>query len=311
MREVYRLASPRAGTALRRVTIGPVSAPRLFCFGLGFTALALARQVRELGWSVAGTSRPGSRLEELRGAGWEVHVWGPGSPLAPEALGGATHVLSSVPPAAGVDPVLAAHGGDLRSARWVGYLSATSVYGDQGGSWVEAATTPCRPTGARGRERLAAEQAWSALAGRGMAVHVFRLAGLYGPGRSALDRVRAGDARRVVKPGLLFSRVHVDDAASALRASALDPRPGAIYDVADDEPAPPEDVVTHACALLGVTPPPAERWDEVAATLSPALAAFYADSKRVSARRLREELGWRPRYPDYRAGLAALLADGH
>lgn len=287
-----------------------MSAPRLFCFGLGFTALALARQVRELGWSVVGTSRPGPRLESLRADGWEVHAWGPQAALAPGALRGATHVLSSVPPQAGADPVLTGHADDLRDARWVGYLSATSVYGDQGGAWVEAATTPCRPSGPRGRERLAAEQGWSALADRGVAAHVFRLAGLYGPGRSALDRVRAGDARRIVKPGLVFSRVHVEDAARALLASALAPRPGAIYDLADDEPAPPEDVVTHACALLGVTPPAPESWDAVAETLSPALAAFYADSKRVSNRRLREELGWRPLYPDYRAGLAALLGAG-
>lgn len=292
-----------------------MSGPRLFCFGLGYTAQALARRARDLGWQVAGTARPGPRLDALRAAGWEVHPFGPDAPLPASALAGATHVLSSAPPAAGQDPVLGAHADDLRrlareGLRWAGYLSATSVYGDHHGAWVAAGRSACRPSGPRGRERLAAEEGWRALAGEGspVPVHVFRLAGLYGPGRSALDRVRAGDARRVVKPGLVFSRVHVEDAAAALLLSALAPRPGAIYDLADDEPAPPQDVTAFACALLGVEPPPLEPWDP--ARLSPPLREFYADSKRVESWRARVELGWRPEWPDYRAGLRALLAAG-
>lgn len=283
-----------------------MDAPHLLCLGLGYTALALARRARALGWRVRGTSRPGPRLEELRAAGWEVLPCGPGAPLDPGALEGVTHLLDSIPPEGSLlrqlGPLLRARGAGLR---WVGYLSATSVYGDQGGARVEAATTPCRPAGARGQARLAAEQAWQALL-PAVPVHVFRLAGLYGPGRSALDRVRAGEARRVVRPGLQFSRIHVEDAAAALLASCLAPRPGAVYDLADDEPAPPEDVVSFACQLLGVAPPPLEPWDE--ARLSPALREFYAESKRVSNRRARDELGWRPVYPDYRVGLRALLA---
>lgn len=282
-----------------------MDAPHLLCLGLGYTALALARRARALGWRVRGTSRPGPRLEELRAAGWEVLPCGHGAPLDPAALEGVTHLLDSIPPEGSlleqVRPLLA--GADR--LRWVGYLSATSVYGDQGGAWVEAGTTPCRPTGARGQARLAAEQAWRALL-PGVPVHVFRLAGIYGPGRSALDRVRAGEARRVVRPGLVFSRIHVEDAAAALLASCLAPRPGAVYDLADDEPAPPQDVVAFACELLGVTPPPLEPWDE--ARLSPALREFYAESKRVSNRRAKQELGWRPVWPDYRAGLRTLLA---
>lgn len=282
-----------------------MDAPHLLCLGLGYTAQALARRGRALGWRVRGTCRPGPQEGALRAQGWEVLPCGQGAALPPDALEGVTHLLDSIPPEGSlleqVRPLLAG----AERLRWVGYLSATSVYGDQGGAWVEAGTTPCRPTGGRGQTRLAAEQAWQALL-PAVPVHVFRLAGIYGPGRSALDRVRAGEARRVAKPGLVFSRIHVEDAATALLASCLSPRPGAIYDLADDEPAPPEDVVTCACELLGVTPPPLELWSE--ARLSPPLREFYADSKRVSNRRAKEELGWRPAWPDYRAGLRALLA---
>ena len=194
-----------------------------------------------------------------------------------------------------------------RGLEWIGYLSTTGVYGDTGGAWVDETATPA-PTGARGRRRLAAENAWLAFGERhGLAVHVFRLAGIYGPGRNALATVRRGAAKRIDKPGHVFSRIHVADIAQVLAASIAKPNPGAIYNVCDDEPAPAADVVAHACALLGVAPPPLTPLDE--ADLSPMARSFYADNRRVSNARIKNELGVALRFPDYRAGLASLLAE--
>jgi nucleoside-diphosphate-sugar epimerase len=189
--------------------------------------------------------------------------------------------------------------------RWIGYLSTTGVYGDRAGGWVDE-EAPLIPTGERGRRRVAAEARWLDLVRRhGSLVHIFRLAGIYGPGRNALDTVRAGRAQRIVKPGQIFSRIHVADIAQVLRASMAKPEPGAIYNVCDDDPAPPADVVAFACDLLGVPCPPPVPFDE--AKLSQMALSFYADSKRVSNRRIKEELGVRLLYPSYRDGLAALL----
>jgi nucleoside-diphosphate-sugar epimerase len=209
-----------------------------------------------------------------------------------------------VPPDEAGDPVLGRHAGDLAQLApdWVGYLSTTGVYGDRAGGWVDE-TAALAPVGERGRRRIAAEAGWHAL---GLKLHVFRLAGIYGPGRSALDTVRAGTARRIVKPGQWFSRIHVEDLAAVLAASIARPNPGAVYNVCDDEPAPPQDVIEHACRLLGRAPPPAIPFDQ--AVLSPMARSFYDESKRVSNARIKTELGVRLRYPDYRAGLAALLA---
>jgi nucleoside-diphosphate-sugar epimerase len=264
--------------------VGESKAGRLFCFGLGYTAQALARLLEPEGWTVAAAQRD--------------------RPLDPARLAEATHVLSSVPPNEQGDPVLAAHAAELArlaGVRWVGYLSTTGVYGDHGGGWVDE-TTPENPIGERGRRRVEAERGWRALP---LPVHVFRLAGIYGPGRSQLDALRAGTAKRIAKPGQVFSRIHVDDIASALRLSMAKPQPGAIYNLADDEPAPPQDVVAYAAELLGVAPPPPIPFAE--AELSPMAASFYAESKRVSNARIKRELGWRPRYPSYREGLRALL----
>ena len=282
----------------------------LFCFGLGYTAGFLARAVRSEGWRVAGTSRDEASLKRLAGEGFAMHLLAPGRPLAESAaaLAGATHILASVPPDEGGDPVLAAHADDLgaRSGlEWLGYLSTTGVYGDRGGGWVDE-TDALTPTGERGRRRVAAEAQWLALGReRGLPIHIFRLAGIYGPGRSALDTVREGRAQRIDKPGQVFSRIHVADIAQVLRASMAHPRPGAIYNVCDDDPAPPEAVIAYACALLGVTPPPLIPFD--AAKLSPMAQSFYDDNKRVSNRRIKEELGVRLRYPSYRDGLKDLL----
>jgi nucleoside-diphosphate-sugar epimerase len=287
------------------------AAPTLFCFGLGYTAGFLARALAAEGWRIAGTSRDTEASARLAARGFDMHLFAPDQLLAAPAvaaLASATHLLSSVPPDTAGDPVRAAHGADiaaLKQLRWVGYLSTTGVYGDRGGDWVDE-NSPLMPSGERGRGRLAAEAAWLDLHRRhGVPVHVFRLAGIYGPGRSALDTVREGRARRIDKPGQVFSRIHVADIVATLRASMARPDPGAAYNVCDDDPAPPEAVIAHACALLGVAPPPLVPFD--AAELSPMARSFYDDNKRVSNRRIKQELGVQLRYPSYKEGLKALL----
>jgi len=285
--------------------------PTLFCFGLGYAAGFLARALAAEGWRIAGTSRDAEACTRLAAQGFDMHLFAPDQLLAAPAvaaLASATHLLSSVPPDAAGDPVLAAHGADiaaLKRLRWVGYLSTTGVYGDRGGGWVDE-NSALMPSGERGRRRLAAEAAWLDLWRRhGLPVHVFRLAGIYGAGRSALDTVREGRGRRIDKPGQVFSRIHVADIAATLRASMVRPDPGAAYNVCDDDPAPPEAVIAHACALLGIAPPPLVPFD--AAELSPIARSFYDDNKRVSNRRIKQELGVRLRYPSYKEGLRALL----
>jgi nucleoside-diphosphate-sugar epimerase len=224
-------------------------------------------------------------------------------------LQGVTHILVSVPPDAGGDPVLDRHGDDLAALptlAWLGYLSTTGVYGDRGGDWVDE-TSPLLPTGERGRRRVAAETAWLELwRRRCVPVHIFRLAAIYGPGRSPFAALRAGTARRIDKPGQLFSRIHVEDLARVLRASIARPRPGAVYNVCDDMPAAPEAVMAHAAALLGIAPPPLVPFAD--AGLSPMALSFYDDNKRVRNALIKTELGIALRFPDYRTGLAAILA---
>lgn len=290
--------------------------PRLFCFGLGYCATALARRLIGRGWSVAGTRRSGDNRGDLPAQNVTTHIFDRGRPLddPAAALAGTTHLLVSVPPDDDAerhgDVVLDLHGGDivaLPDLTWVGYLSTTGVYGDRGGALVDEFAA-LRPSGERGQRRVAAEAGWLGLHERHrLPVHVFRLAGIYGPGRSALDTVRAGRAHRVVKPGQVFSRIHIDDIVQVLEASIARPNPGAVYNVCDDDPAPPQDVIAHACALLGVTPPPEIPIEQ--ARLSPMALSFYADNKRVDNSRIKHELGVRLRYPSYRDGLAALLAE--
>lgn len=290
----------------------PARANRLFCFGLGYSALVLARRLIEKRWRVAGTCRSPEKAAALAAIGIEPFLFDRGRPLADPAaaLAGTTHLLSSVPPDASGDPVLDHHGNDLvrlEGVRWTGYLSTTGVYGDRKGEWVDEKGA-LHPVGPRGKARVAAEEGWMALARVGHQVHVFRLAGIYGPGRSALDTVREGRARRVVKPGQVFSRIHVDDIASVLEASIAKPDAGAVYNVCDDEPAPPQDVIAYACALLGVPAPPEIPYAEAEKSMGEMARSFYAESKRVSNRRIKDELGVRLAYPDYREGLKALLA---
>lgn len=290
-------------------------ANRLFCFGLGYSAQRLARALMAEGWTVGGTCRTAERQVELARDGIDAFLFDRDHRLgvARTALGSATHVLSSAPPDAEGDSVLDIYGARLAAAggfHWIGYLSTTGVYGDTGGASVDE-TAPLAPTSARARRRVDAESAWRDLwPAHGVPVHVFRLAGIYGPGRSALDQVRAGTARRIDRPGHAFSRIHVDDISTVLRASIARPDPGAVYNVCDDEAAPAADVVTLACELLGVAPPPLVPFEEAAANMSPMALSFWRDNRRVDNRRVKEELGVRLRYPDYRTGLKAILAEG-
>jgi len=281
-----------------------MTAGTLLSLGHGYSAQALARLLVPQGWRVMGTLRDPARADDLRRAGVEPLIW-PLETLAP-ALSRATHILSSVAPGPGGDPVLARHAAELAAARplWVGYLSTTGVYGDHGGGWVDEAT-PLTPSTERGRARVQAEAAWAAL---GLPLHIFRLAGIYGPGRGPFEKVRQGTARRIVKPGQVFSRIHVEDIAQVLAASIARPDPGAVYNVCDDDPAPPEDVIAHAAQLLGLPVPPAESWES--AEMTPMARSFYAESKKVRNDRIKRDLGVRLIFPDYRAGLAALLAGG-
>ncbi len=280
----------------------------LLSIGHGYSAAALARRLVPLGWRVMGTTRSAETAERVRAAGVEPLLW----PLAdPEgALAAADHLLSSIAPEIGGDPALDALG-PLIAARapalkWAGYLSTVGVYGDRGGAWVDE-DAPLAPATERGLARVAAERAWLRLGEEhGLPLHVFRLAGIYGPGRGPFEKLRRGTAQRVVKPGQVFSRIHPDDIAQTLLASMAHPNPGRIYNVCDDEPAPPQDVIAHAARLLNLPPPP--EVDYETADLSPMARSFYAESKRVSNRRLRGELGVTLLYPTYREGLAAVLA---
>jgi hypothetical protein len=285
------------------------STPHLFCFGLGYSALALAGMLAGEGWRVTGTCRNAEKAAALRALGFAVERFERGRPLPSAAMTGATHMLVSAPPDAIGDPVLDCHGDDIAAPPglcWLGYLSTTGVYGDRGGGWVDE-TAELRPSGERGRRRVMAETGWLDLwRRRGVPVHIFRLAAIYGPGRSPFDALRAGTARRIDKPGQVFSRIHVDDLVRALCASMSQPRPGARYNLCDDDPAAPEAVVAYAAALLGVQAPPVVPL--AAAGLSSMALSFYDDNKRVRNALIKSELGVVLRYPDYRAGLAAILA---
>lgn len=287
--------------------------PRLFCFGFGYSARALAERLLAKGWRVAGTTRDPAKVAELETAGIESRLFDRDRPLDDPggALAGVTHLLSSVPPDARGDSVLDLHGADIAACGdlvWMGYLSTTGIYGDRQGDWVDEDSEP-RPTGERGRRRLAAEVAWGGLwRDHGVPLHLFRLSGIYGPGRNALAKVRAGTAVRIAKPELAFSRIHVADLAAVLEASMARPNPGRIYNVSDDRPAPPAEVIAHACELLGRAAPPPVPLET--AELSPLARDFYRDNKRVRNRRIKEELSVTLAYPDYKAGLRALHAAG-
>lgn len=280
----------------------------LLSFGHGYSARALSALLMGDGdWHVIGTTRSADKAQTLRDEGVQPIIW-PGDDMRP-ALEAATHLLISAGPGEGGDPVLAALREDIaRGAprlEWAGYLSTTGVYGDHQGGWVDE-TTPLNPSTRRGHLRETAEAAWQAIPG--LPLHIFRLAGIYGPGRGPFAKVRAGTARRIIKPNQVFSRTHVEDIAQVLAASIRQPNPGAIYNVCDDDPAPPQDVIGFAAELLGLPLPEAKPFDE--AEMSPMARSFYAESKRVSNDRIKNDLGVTLRYPSYRDGLRAMVADG-
>lgn len=284
---------------------------RLFVFGIGYTAQAF---IRSRDWTrVAGTVRQTDKAARLNERGIRAYALSElaDAPALEADIRSAEAILVSAPPDADGDPTLSRFRDAIAAApnlAWIGYLSTTGVYGDRGGDWVDE-TTPATPQSDQSRRRLAAEQAWLAFGQEtGKPVHVFRLTGIYGPGRNALANLARGAAQRILKPGQVFNRIHVDDIAATLLASLRRPRPGAVYNVSDDEPAPPQDVVAYAAALLGVEPPPEIPFET--AEMSPMARSFYAENKRIANRLIREELGVMLRYPTYREGIAALHASG-
>lgn len=283
----------------------------LLCFGLGLSGKALAARLAAKGWQVTGTSRSPAGAAAIDALGYRGLVFDGTAPLPHSAFDGVSHVLDSASPDGSGDPVLRQHRDDLielaPGIAWLGYLSTTGVYGNHHGGWVSE-DSPLTPDTERGALRLAAETAWLDLhTHHHLPVHLFRLAGIYGPTRNQLLAVANGSARRIIKPGQVFSRIHVEDIAGVLEASMARPNAGAAYNVCDDEPCPPQDVVAHAAELLGLPVPPAIPFAE--ADLPPMARSFYADSKRVCNGLIKRELGVRLRYPTYRHGLAALLAD--
>lgn len=286
---------------------------KLVILGLGYSAGFFARAALAKGWEVVGTVRSAEKAGELSRQGIPTLVFGgfAVSSRVAAAITEADAVLVSAQPGEEGDPVLAAMSGALAAApnlRWIGYLSTIGVYGDHGGAWIDEAAE-CRPTSARSKLRLATDEAWLGFGGTtGKAVQIFRLAGIYGPGRNAIVNLREGVARRLVKPGQVFNRIHVDDIAGVLLASLERPRGGAVYNVTDDEPAPPQDVVSYAAELIGVAPPPEQPFDP--AKLSPMAASFYGENKRVSNALVKRELAYAFRHPTYREALRALAAAG-
>lgn len=278
---------------------------KLFCFGYGFSARTLAPQLRQRGFSIAATERSaGSLPGNVAGVAFDASA-----ALPDGALDGVTHIVASIPPDDDGDPVLRhAHRQIVacQTLQWVAYLSTTGVYGDRQGGWVDE-TGELKPAGRRGERRVLAERQWLDLqAETEAAVQIFRLAGIYGPGRNGFRALREGTARRVIRAGQVFSRIHVEDIARTLLASIDRPRRAGIYNVCDDEPAPPQDVVAFAANLLDMPVPPDTPFED--ANLSPMGRSFYGESKRVSNALIKSELGVKLQYPDYRAGLRAILA---
>lgn len=285
----------------------------LFVFGLGFSGRTFAERRIARGDHMSGTVRSRDKAHALSAAGIAAHVFGPdgGDSTIDADLAASDALLISVPPGMSSDPVLKSYAAQIAAApnlRWIGYLSTIGVYGDHGGAWIDE-QTPTTPTHVRSIERADAEQAWLAFGNtNNIPVHVFRLAGIYGPGQSQLVQLARGTGRRIIKPGQVFNRIHVEDIARVLDASLERPRAGAIYNVTDNEPAPPQDVVTFAASLCGVEPPPEISLDD--AGLTEMGRSFYAESKRVRNDLLRTELGVTLAYPTYREGLTALRAAG-
>ncbi len=296
-----------------QLTVPAMTDSHIFIFGAGYTARFWARACLRRGWRVSGTTRSVEKAEALAQEGIHPLLFDEDSPSPSlrEALRSASHLLISAGPDASGDPTLRLYRADIeaiaRRLKWVGYLSTVGVYGDHNGAWIDE-TAPVAATSKRAAWRIQAEQAWLELHGRRqLPLHIFRLAGIYGPGRSPLQKLRAGTSRRIVKPGQVFNRIHVADIATTLDASIKRPNPGRIYNVTDGNPAPPQDVIVHAAELLGIAPPPA--LDFATAEMTPMARSFYSGNRRIANARIREELGVELAYPTYQEGLAAILAE--
>ncbi len=277
----------------------------LFCFGLGYSAKFLANQLVNKGWTVAGTARTQLGVKALVKLGYNglQYTGLERSELITEALESASHILVSASPAANGDPVLAHHLNDLNPAklRWIGYLSTVGVYGNWDGAWVDE-TNETRPVSQRSCYRVEAENKWLEVCNMyNLPTHIFRLAGIYGPGRNAFIKLQNGTARRIVKPGQVFNRIHVQDIAAVLEASIRKPSPGSIYNVADDKPCPPQEVVAYASELLNMEPPPLVSFEK--ADLSPMGRSFYGENKRVSNSKIKSDLGVSLKFPTFKEGL--------
>ncbi len=271
----------------------------LFCFGPGFSLKVLARQLLNNDWSVSGTYREADGAENLAALGIDPIPFN----AADAAMESATAIISAVPPSAEGDPVLARYGDQLANISkqaWIGYLSTTGVYGDTGGALVDEASA-LNPSNDRSQWRATCEQGWLSVS-----AHIFRLSGIYGQGRSSVDRLRLGLARRIDNPGHLFSRIHVDDIAQTLIASINQPSPGQIYNLCDDEAAEQQVVEAYAAELLGIEPPPLVPFDEAIREMSPIAKTFWQDNRRVDNTRIKNELGVKLIYPTYREGLTAI-----
>ncbi len=282
---------------------------KLLCLGFGYTARALSRRLRRDGWRVAGTARTPETARALEGSDVDVVLWAEGG-IETTAFDAADAVLISTPPESEGCPAFAAAAGALAARagkiRWIGYLSSNGVYGDRGGAWVDE-DSDLRPSTERSRARVAVEAQWAAHGVEwGLPLAIFRLPGIYGPGRSAIETVREGRAQRVYKEGQVFNRMHIDDIAAALAASIAKPEAGELFNLADDLPAPPQDVIEYACTLLGVAPPPLVPLETAA--LSEMGRSFYAENKRIRNTRMKEALGVRLSFPTYKDGLKAILA---
>jgi nucleoside-diphosphate-sugar epimerase len=286
---------------------------KLLVFGFGYSALHISQRLQVAGAQVTATVRSSEKAERLAQTGITARVFSPG--YCDEAItgdiAGSEAILVSIPPDQTGDPVLSSFADHIAAApslRWLGYLSTIGVYGDHHGNWVDEETAPTRLQ-ERSRIRARAEEAWLAFgAARKVAVHIFRLSGIYGPGRSPLVQLAAGTARRIIKPGQVFNRIHVTDIAAVIEASLARPRSGGVYNVTDNEPAPPQDVIEFAARLCGLQPPPEVPFES--AELSPIARSFFSESKRVRNDLVHRELGVALRYPTYREGLIALRAGG-
>jgi nucleoside-diphosphate-sugar epimerase len=283
---------------------------KIFCFGFGYTASFLSLKLSPCGWKVCGTTTDADKRSFLKKNGIEAWVFDRNHSVPDpfHTFEGVTHVLLSVPPDSDGDPVFDVHGGDIaaiKNLEWVGYLSTTAVYGDQGGNWIDE-MAPATPSSMRGSRRLKAEQQWRSLyLHDGLPLHIFRLSGIYGPGRSAIDAVRSGTARRIEKPGHAFNRIHVEDIVQVLIASMNKPNPGSIYNLADDTPSPSHEVIQFACNMVGIDAPPLIPYDQAGS--APIVQSFYKENKRIRNDKIKNELGVELLYPDYRSGLQSCM----